>query len=242
MARVLQRFIEDPHPCAYLPAQTAFLEVRVMVDVTTSELDALLERGWRRFGPVYFRPACDGCGECVTLRVPVATFSPSKSQRRARRSTEKLRRVVGRPLVDARRLELYETWHHDREVARSWRQNEQSADRYAVYFALPLRAERELSFFDYERLVGVGLFDETPQAISAIFFFYDPAYAALSPGTANVLALIDRARERGLEHVYLGYRVSECASLKYKASFRPHELLVGRPAPDEAPEWEPAGA
>jgi arginine-tRNA-protein transferase len=213
-----------------------------MVDVTPTELDSLLERGWRRFGPVYFRPACEGCGECVTLRVPVSTFSPSKSQRRAKRSTETLRRVVGRPLVDARRLALYETWHHDREVARSWRPNEQSSDRYALDFAFPHPAARELAFYDDERLVGVGLFDETPNAISAIFFFYDPEYAARSLGTANVFALIDRARERGIEHVYLGYRVSECASLRYKASFRPHELLVGRPAPEDAPVWEAAGA
>jgi arginyl-tRNA--protein-N-Asp/Glu arginylyltransferase len=242
MTRVLQRFIEDPHACAYLPEQTACLEVRVMVDVTTTELDALLERGWRRFGPVYFRPACEGCGECVTLRVPVAAFSPSKSQRRAMRTSAKLRRVVGRPLVDERRLALYETWHHDREVVRSWRPNEQTSDRYALDFAFPHPAAHELALYDDDRLVGVGLFDETPRSISAIFFYYDPEYAPLSPGTANVLALIDRARERRLDHVYLGYRVSGCASLRYKASFRPHELLVGRPAPDETPIWEPAEA
>jgi arginine-tRNA-protein transferase len=208
-----------------------------MVDVTTSELDALLERGWRRFGPVYFRPACDACGECVTLRVPVESFSPSKSQRRAARSSAKLRRVVGRPLVDERRLALDEAWHHDREVVRAWRPNEQTSDRYALDFAFPHPAAHELTLYDEDRLVGVGLFDETPRAISAIFFFYDPAYAPLSPGTANILTLIDRARERGLEHVYLGYRVSGCASLRYKASFRPHELLVGRPSTDEAPTW-----
>ena len=43
MARVLQRFIEDPHPCAYLPDQTARLEVRVMVEPSeVSDADAVL--------------------------------------------------------------------------------------------------------------------------------------------------------------------------------------------------------
>ena len=176
------------------------------------------------------------------MRVPAATFSPSKSQRRATRSTSKLRRVVGRPVVDAPRLALYQAWHHDREIARSWQPNEQSSDRYALDFAFPHPAAHELALYDDERLVGVGLFDETPRAISAVFFFYDPAYAALSPGTANVLALLERARDRGLEHVYLGYRVSGCASLRYKSSFRPHELLVGRPAPDDVPVWQAASA
>jgi arginyl-tRNA--protein-N-Asp/Glu arginylyltransferase len=127
-------------------------------------------------------------------------------------------------------------------VVRSWRPNEQTSDRYALDFAFPHPAAHELALYDDDRLVGVGLFDETPRSISAIFFYYDPEYAPLSPGTANVLALIDRARERRLDHVYLGYRVSGCASLRYKASFRPHELLVGRPAPDETPIWEPAEA
>jgi arginine-tRNA-protein transferase len=83
----------------------------------------------------------------------------------------------------------------------------------------------------------VGLFDETPRALSAAFFYYDPDYARFSPGTANVLALVEDARRSGREHVYLGFRVEGCPSLRYKAAFRPHEVLDGRPEPDEAPRW-----
>ena len=90
------------------------------------------------------------------------------------------------------------------------------------------------------RLVGVGLFDETPNALSAAFFFYDPEYAAMSPGTANVLSLVDEARASGRDHVYLGFRVAGCRSLRYKASFRPHELLHGRPAAGEPVLWREA--
>ena len=94
--RLLERVVEKPHPCAYLPGERASLEVRVMLDVTPPEMDALLERGWRRFGPIYFRPACAACAECVSLRVPAERFAPSKSQRRAARACGRLRRVVGR--------------------------------------------------------------------------------------------------------------------------------------------------
>jgi arginine-tRNA-protein transferase len=75
------------------------------------------------------------------------------------------------------------------------------------------------------RLVGVSLFDATPRALSAAFFYYDPDYARASPGTANVLSLVDLARGQGKRHLYLGYCVAGCASLRYKAAFVPHEIL-----------------
>lgn len=226
--RLLERFVENPRVCAYLPEQLASLEVRVMLDVTPEETEALLEKGWRRFGPIYFHPACRECSECVSLRVVVGSFRPSKSQRRAERATAGLRQVVGVPRVDDARLALYAKWHAEREAARGWEPNAQTRERYALEFGFRHASARELAFYDDARggrLVGVGLFDETPSAYSAAFFFYDPEYARLSLGTANVLAMIDRAIGAGKRHLYLGYRVAGCESLSYKATFRPHELL-----------------
>jgi arginine-tRNA-protein transferase len=237
---LVERIVEEPHSCAYLPDQRASLEVRVMLDVSSEETEMLLERGWRRFGPLYFRPLCMRCDECVSLRVPAATFTPSKSQRRAARACSRLRRVVGKPSCDRDRLALYEKWHGEREVLRGWKPNPQTAERYALEFAFPHTCAREAAFFDDDaggRLVGVGLFDETPSALSAIFFFHDPAYARLSLGTANVLSLIDDARTQGKEHVYLGYCVEGCDSLRYKASYRPHERLLGRPKFEDEAVW-----
>jgi arginyl-tRNA--protein-N-Asp/Glu arginylyltransferase len=241
MARTLQRIIEEPHACSYLPRDGASLDVRVMVDVTPEELDAMLERGWRRFGPCYFRPVCAGCAECVTLRVCVGEFTPSRSQRRARNRAARLRRVVSPPQVDAERLALYAKWHTERERARGWEPSTLPASRYALDFAFPHPCAREAAFYDDEdggRLVGLGLFDETPTALSAVYFFYDPALHRDSLGVANVLALLDDARAAGKAHVYLGYRVAGCASLGYKGGFLPHELLVGRPHDREAPRWK----
>jgi arginine-tRNA-protein transferase len=97
-----------------------------------------------------------------------------------------------------------------------------------VEFAYPHPCAREAAFYEDtdagSRLVGLGLYDETADALSAVFFFYDPEYERLSLGTANVLCLVEDARAAGLKYVYLGYRVAGCASLSYKARFRPHEL------------------
>lgn len=237
MLRVLHHAFERPRPCSYLAEETASLEYGLIVDVSPAEHEAMLERGWRRFGPSYFRPACVPCGECVSLRLPVATFEPSRAQRRAARKGASLRREVGPVRVDRERLALYAAWHAQREEARGWDPSPLLPKDYLRDFAFPHSCAREVAYYDGPRLVAIGLCDETPHAWSAIYFFYDPAYAAVSPGVLNVLDLVELARGGGQAHVYLGFRVAACASMRYKATFGPHELLTDRPAPDETPRW-----
>ncbi len=242
MARVLRHLVEAPRACSYLPGTIATLEHRVMVDVTAGELERLLERGWRRFGPDYFRPACPACSLCRPTRIDVGAFAPTKSQRRARRKAVGLRVTVGPPTVDEERLALYHLWHQDREAVRAWDASGLDARTYALQFAFPHPAAREVAFRDDEaggRLIGVGICDEAPRAWSLVYFFYDPAYAARSLGVANVVVGIEIAAARGIPYVYLGYAVEACPSLRYKASFHPREELEGWPGMEEAPRWVP---
>ena len=81
------------------------------------------------------------------------------------------------------------------------------------------------------------MWDVTPHASSAVFFFFDPAYASQSLGIANVALGVEDARREGRAHVYLGYRVLGCPSLEYKGRFGPCEQLVGRPRLEESPRW-----
>jgi leucyl-tRNA---protein transferase len=243
VARLLQHLVEPPRPCSYLADREARLEIRVQVEVTSAELEAMLERGWRRFGPIYFRPACEPCGECVTLRIDVASFAPRKSQRRAVKNAARLRRIVSVPVADEERIALYRRWHAQREEARGWEPAAMDPERYAMDFAFPHPAAREVAFRDPDdgdRLVGLGLFDETAHALSAVFFFWDPEHAPSSLGVANVVTLVEQARAQGLPHVYLGYRVLGCPSLVYKSTYVPHELLEGRPGPQEDAVWHKA--
>jgi arginyl-tRNA--protein-N-Asp/Glu arginylyltransferase len=240
MARLLQHVVEAPRPCSYLERETARLEHRVMLDTTAEELEDLLEHGWRRFGPDYFRPRCSPCDSCVPTRIPVDAFTPSKSQRRARRNVAALRAMLGPPRVDPARLELHRVWHAEREQARAWTPGRIDERDYFLQFAFPHPAGREIAYYDDEaggRLVGVAICDETPRAWSLVYFFYDPVYARLSLGVANVVFSIELAKTRSIPYVYLGYRVTECPSLRYKATFRPREELVGRPGEGETPRW-----
>jgi len=145
--------------------------------------------------------------------------------------------------VNDERLALYHRWHASRERDRGWTPALLDEREYVLSFALPHPAVREVAYFDQEnRLVGVGICDETPHAWSAVYFYYDPGWAARSLGVANVIAQAELARARGLAHLYLGYRVDACPSMAYKARFRPQERLMEWPGRDDAPRWKPADA
>jgi arginine-tRNA-protein transferase len=237
MPRLIKRILESERPCSYLSDRLASLDHRVMTEVSPTDLEQLLVRGWRRFGPTYFRPACVGCAECVSIRLPVDRFLPTTSQQRAARRCRRFRVSLGPAKVDEERLALYRAWHSTREEAREWHPSAMDSESYHYQFSFPHPSGRELTFHDGNRLVAVGICDVTPRAFSAVYFFYHPEIARLSPGAANVLYCVELARELGIPHLYLGFRVLGCPSLQYKAGFGPHQLLVGRPGLDEQPQW-----
>lgn len=237
MANQTFEYLASPTQCQYLPEQNASNQYRIIFQISPAEFHEMLTRGWRRFGPTYFRTACTGCAACVSIRVPVETFAPTKSQRRALQKCRHIHFEVGTPRVDKQRLDLYARWHAMRESARGWAESPITRAEYEMQFCFPHPCAREFRYFDGQKLIAIGYVDETPEALSSIYFFFDPDYKDLSLGVASVLCEIAAARERGLRHVYLGYRVLGCRSMEYKAQFRPHELLDGRPADNEAPVW-----
>ena len=237
MARELWQAALD-EACAYLDGLEATTDYRILTEVTPEEHEQMMVRGWRRFGMQYFRPRCALCLECVSLRVPLATFQPTKSQRRAWRKCGHLRVGIGTPQADEERVALFHAWHAMRENTRGWKPATMDLREYAVTFCTPNPCAREMAYYDGERLVAIGLVDLTPHAVSSIYFVYHPDVSALSLGVASVLFEIDWARRMNCTHLYLGYRIQGCPSTAYKAQYGPHELLHGRPAPDEEPVWK----
>lgn len=83
--------------------------------------------------------------------------------------------------------------------------------------------------FDYryqEKLVAVSIVDRSADALSAVYTYFDPDFSHLSPGTFSILKQIETCREWGLRYLYLGYYIRDCAPMRYKANFLPHERLV----------------
>jgi arginine-tRNA-protein transferase len=182
-----------------------------------------MNEGWRRFGPVLFRPECPSCTMCQSLRVPVSTFRPSRSQRRVwRRNEGEVRIVIGSPASSPEKLDLFARFHAHGHEVKGWPPDN---DPDLELFLLNPFPTEEWRYYLDDRLIGVGYVDTFFEGLSAIYFYYDPEERHRSLGTFNILKMIAAARQLDLPHVYLGYYVGGCRSLEYKARFRPNETL-----------------
>ena len=223
----LFRYVAPASTCGYLPDRKWSLEYELFGELTAAEYLQRMKEGWRRFGHTLFRPQCPNCRACQSLRVPVGTFRPNRSQRRCLALNAEVIRVhIGAPTVTRQKLNLYDRYHAFQTQAKGWPLHPaKDPGSYGESFVANPFAAEEWCFYFGRKLVGVGYVDVLPEGLSAIYFFYDPDLRARSLGTWNVLLIIAEARRRNLKHVYLGYFVAGCDSLEYKASFRPNEIL-----------------
>jgi arginyl-tRNA--protein-N-Asp/Glu arginylyltransferase len=209
-------------PCPYLPGREA-QQVTVMPQpLAPGVYHALMDLNFRRLGPTFYRPTCADCDACRMIRVPVAEFQPTRAQRRCRSRNSDLTVTIGPPTPTDEKWQLYRRYletRHDGQMDGSKEELE------GFLYTSPLRSF-ELTYRDAnERLVGVGIADAEPRALSAVYFFFDPDVTARSPGVFNVLTLIDLCRDGNVPHLYLGYYVRDCAKMSYKAGYRPSEVL-----------------
>jgi leucyl-tRNA---protein transferase len=224
----LQQFRSPPTKCNYLPSEIARTEYQFVIAATPAEFEEYLILGWRHFGRTFFRPVCAHCRSCQSVRVPVPSFRPDRSQKRAFRDNSDIRLTIGEPSVTEKKLVLYDRYHQFRSETVGWHKEDEprSPDDYArAYVDSPFPME-EWCYFLGDRLVGVGYVDVVPTGLSAIYFYYEPDECRRSLGTFNVLKILESARTRKLTHVYLGYYVAGCRSLEYKVRFRPNEVLL----------------
>jgi arginine-tRNA-protein transferase len=180
-----------------------------------------MDLNFRRLGPLVYRPACDACGECRQLRVPVATFAPSRAQRRCLKRNRGLAITTGPPELTDEKLELYERYLHERHDGQMTGSREELEGFLYVTGIETL----EVCYRSEGRLVAVGIADVEPRALSAVYCYFEPDIPTRGLGTFNVLWLLREARRRGVPHVYLGYYVAGAPTMEYKAGYRPCELL-----------------
>ncbi|KAI9157235.1 hypothetical protein LWI28_018926 [Acer negundo] len=81
-----------------------------------------------------------------------------------------------------------------------------------------------------DQLVAVGVIDILPRCLSSKYLFWDPDYAFLSLGKYSALQEIsyvkaNQAHCPSLQYYYLGYYIHSCSKMRYKAAYRPSELL-----------------
>ena len=210
------------HDCSYLPGRSARMRA-FMCDALDPEIyHDLMDAGFRRSGRMIYQPVCAGCRECRAIRVPVERFAPSKSQRRAWRRNQDLIVTVAPPQPTQEKFHLYA------DYMAQWHRRPDEADPQSFVSFLydsPVQS-LEFSYRDASgRQVGVGICDVCARSLSSVYFYFAPSQAARRLGTFSTLWELDFARRRRLPWYYLGYWIKECAAMKYKSSFRPHEIL-----------------
>ena len=81
-----------------------------------------------------------------------------------------------------------------------------------MFISGPAELGRQWLYFDRDRLIGVAIMDEIPQAVSLVYFFHDPEY--------------------------LGYWIQQCPSMNYKNRFAPYEMLEDYVEEKDDPVWQ----
>ncbi|MBX3442695.1 MAG: arginyltransferase [Planctomyces sp.] len=232
------RLVETPRQCSYLSRETASLEYRVVRGLTSQQYGHLLARGWRRHGGLLFRPACANCVACQSLRIPVAEFAPTKSQRRTLRRNAGLTVELGPAHVTADHVRLYNAWHVERHARRGWSPQSTAELEYATSFlAGDYPGAMEMQYRLEGRLVAVSLVDVARCALSSVYFYYDPELRPAAPGVFSILKEVEICQQAGIDYLYLGYCIRECPSMAYKADYGPHEILERYVEDDEPPVW-----
>ncbi|MBP0579208.1 arginyltransferase [Labrys sp. LIt4] len=230
-----QFYLTAPSPCPYLKGKQERKVFTHLIGERAARLnDVLSHGGFRRSQTIAYRPACENCKACVSVRVPVADFIRTKSFRRVLADN---RDVVSQMRGAAPTSEQYSTFrayldqrHADGGMAdmtvldyammvEDTHVNTQLVEYRLSGAGLPLNRQGE------GPLIGVSLTDVLADGLSMVYSFYEPAMAGRSVGTFMILDHIARTQAMGLPYLYLGYWVEGSRKMAYKGRFLPQERL-----------------
>ncbi len=222
LERELDRFFFDAAAdCPYGFDQTAVYRQAMLGAIPPSLYGLFLAHGYRRNGNWLYRMVCPGCRRCVSIRLRPVEFRPNRNQRRVMRANQDLTVTVGPLTVTDEKIDLCDRFLRSRYPDK----NASGRAYYAGFFLNNITTTFEVCYRLGDRLVGVGIVDAGDDWLNAVYHYFDPRFARRSPGTNNILQLIELCRRQGIEYLYLGFVIDEVSAMAYKARFHPHYLL-----------------
>lgn len=220
-----QFYVTAPQPCPYLPGRMERkLFTALQGDAADKLNNSLSKQGFRRSQNVLYRPSCSDCSACLSARISIKDFRPSRSQKRTIKRNANLRRHATSAWATEDQYELFRTYL-DARHADGGMADMDVFDFAAMVEETPIRS-RVIEYTDQEtrKLKAVCLTDVLDDGLSMVYSFYSPHVPAQSLGTYMILDHVEIAREAGLPYVYLGYWVPGSAKMGYKSAFSGLEL------------------
>jgi arginine-tRNA-protein transferase len=230
-----QFYLTSPSACPYLPGKEERKVFTHIVGRRGRELNEILTQGgFRRSQTIAYRPACDTCRACVSVRVLVDEFEPSGNLRRVLRSNADL---IGNEIPNRPTSEQYALF---RRYVDARHADGGMADMTVLDYSMMVEDSHvDTLLIEYRRrgidsgitgrgegdLIATSLTDVMSDGLSMVYSFYDPDQQDRSLGTFMILDHIRRAKTMGLPYLYLGYWVEGSKKMGYKARFTPQERL-----------------
>ncbi|WP_374545821.1 arginyltransferase [Rhodoblastus sp.] len=224
-----QFYLTSPAPCPYLPGKEERKVFTHLVGRRASHLnDALTHSGFRRSQTIAYRPACENCKACVSVRILCDEFAPGRTQKRVIARNDDIIAAVGASRADAEQFALFRSYLDSRHSDGGM------ADMAMLDYAMMVEdshVDSRIATYRLReggkpgRLLACCLTDVLDDGLSMVYSFYAPDAPQRSLGAYMILEHIARARALGLPHLYLGYWVAGSKKMDYKAHYLPQERL-----------------
>ncbi|MGA8076293.1 MAG: arginyltransferase [Xanthobacteraceae bacterium] len=230
-----QFYLTAPSPCPYLPGKEERKVFTHLVGERAPELNNILTQGgFRRSQSIAYRPACEGCRACVSVRVVAKDFRPTQSMRRILRRNADISSEMRVAVPTSEQYSVFRAYLDSRH------RDGGMADMTVLDYAMMVEDSHiETRIIEYRRreagsapnarggdLIAIALTDVLGDGLSMVYSFFEPDEAFRSLGTFMVLDHIARAQRMGLAYVYLGYWVRGSRKMDYKSRFLPQERLM----------------
>ncbi len=220
----LRLFLTTEYPCSYLPEQRARNLVADPVMISSALYGQLAPLGFRRSGDHLYRPHCQACQACRSLRIPAARFQPNRAQRRIWARNQDLTMRQRDAHFDDEHFALFARYIATRHGGGGM--DPASPESYWSFITSQWCPTTLCEFHLGSRLLAVAVVDRLSDGLSAVYTFFDPDCAPRSLGTFAILWQIAEAQRQALDWVYLGYWIAQCDKMAYKSRFHPHEIFI----------------